>query len=173
MTGASNGYPTANSKSIDITSVVSPSPANVKIRWHYYNGSYEYWWAIDNVKVNCEAPVCNICTGGNHPGSVPNVLTVVKSGTNLNLTWTAPPICTPSGYGLYRGTLPWTAYNHASIDCSITGTSTSTPSDTASYYYLIVPLTSTAEGSYGTSSSATERPQGSSPCRTIQDLNPC
>ena len=116
------------------------------------------------------------CTsgGGALPGNVLNVLTVAKSGTDLNLTWTAPPApCNPSGYGLYRGALPWTAYNHASVNCGITGTTTSTLQDTGSYYYLIVPLTSSAEGSYGTSSSGTQRPQGTSPCRATQDTNPC
>ena len=173
MQGASNGYPTPTIRTIDITSVVAPAPASVKIRWHYYQAQNEYWWAIDNVKVTCETPVCTTCTGGNHPGNVLNMLTIVKSGTDLNLNWQPNSLCTVSGYGLYRGTLPWTAYNHASVNCSITGTSTNTPQDTGSYFYLIVPYASTSEGSYGTDSSGTQRPQGTSPCRTTQDTNPC
>jgi len=56
-----DGYPNPNTKQIDITSAIAANPANVKIRWHYYNASFEWWWAIDNVKVSCITYNCNIC----------------------------------------------------------------------------------------------------------------
>lgn len=62
MQGGDNGYPTPNTKEIDITSIVAANPANIKIRWHYYNASYDWWWAIDNVKVYCVGYSCNICS---------------------------------------------------------------------------------------------------------------
>ena len=61
MQGSDDGFPTPNKKQIDITSIVAANPANIKIRWHYYNASYEWWWAIDNVKVYCGEYGCNIC----------------------------------------------------------------------------------------------------------------
>jgi len=126
-------------------------------------------WFIDDVLVNYGSA----CTSPSAAGKVLNTLAVSKSGTNLSLSWTAPAApCTPTGYGLYRGTLPWTAYNHSSVSCTISTTTTTTPQDTGSYYYLIVPLNASTEGSYGKSSSGTEIPQGSSPCRT-QDLTVC
>jgi len=171
---ASDGYPIPNTKVIDITSAIAGNPATTKIRWHYYNGSFEWWWAIDNVRVLCENPVCTTCnTVPGYPGYVPGTLTVAKAGSNFNLAWTSPGgICTPIGYGLYRGTLPWTSYDHASVNCAIPATSATTPQDTDSYYYLIVPYNNVNEGSYGKDSSGTERPQGSSPCKS-QTLSPC
>jgi len=107
------------------------------------------------------------------PGRVLNTLLAAKSGTNIALSWLAPGgTCSPTAYGLYRGTLPWTTYNHASVTCGIASTSYSTPSGTGSYYYLIVPLNATNEGSYGRASSGSEIPQGSSPCLT-QSLTVC
>jgi choice-of-anchor C domain-containing protein len=55
MQGASDGYPTPNTKTIDITSAIAANPANARIRFHYYNGDWEWWWAIDNVRVRCES----------------------------------------------------------------------------------------------------------------------
>jgi trimeric autotransporter adhesin len=127
-------------------------------------------WYIDDVSINYGS-ACTV--GSNPPGRVLNNMIVTKSGTNLNLSWTAPGgTCTVTGYGLYRGTLPWTGYNHASIDCTITTTSTTTPQQSGSNYYLIVPLNATNEGSYGTDSAGTQRPQGSSPCKP-QNLTVC
>ena len=54
MQNASDGYPAPNTKVIDISSYVS-NCSNVKIRFHYYNGNYEWYWAIDNVKVRTSA----------------------------------------------------------------------------------------------------------------------
>jgi exo-beta-1,3-glucanase (GH17 family) len=53
MQGVDNDYPTPNTKSIDITSVIGANRSNLKIRFHYYNGSFEWWWAIDNIKIRC------------------------------------------------------------------------------------------------------------------------
>jgi hypothetical protein len=55
-----DGYPTANTKVVDITDLAAGKP-NVKIRFHYYNANYDWWWAIDNVKVTCYVPSCNVC----------------------------------------------------------------------------------------------------------------
>ena len=125
---------------------------------------------LDDVEIRSVAT----CTtgGGDYPGEA-KMLSVAKSSTNLNLVWTALTGCSPTGYGLYRGSLPWTGYNHTSINCAISGTSITTPQDTGSYYFLIVPTTAACEGSYGKDSAGNERPQGSNPCRSTQCLNPC
>lgn len=60
MQGASDGYPRPNTKIVDLTAQAAGRP-NVQIRFRYYNGNYDYWWAIDNVKVTCVVPVCNVC----------------------------------------------------------------------------------------------------------------
>ncbi|OGF63648.1 MAG: hypothetical protein A2Y62_02025 [Candidatus Fischerbacteria bacterium RBG_13_37_8] len=128
---------------------------------------------VDDISLTGVLAPTSCTTGTQPPGKVLNNLTVAKSGANLNLAWTAPGgTCVPTGYGLYRGALPFTVYNHASLNCAITGTSTSTAQDTGSYYYLVVPLNASNEGSYGVDSSNVERPQGTTPCHA-QDLTSC
>ncbi len=40
---------------IDITAHAN---AAMKVRFHYYDATYEYWWAVDNVEINgLTAPV--------------------------------------------------------------------------------------------------------------------
>ena len=114
------------------------------------------------------------CTTGNQPpGKVLNDLTVTKSSGNPLLNWTAVGgTCTVTGYGIYRGALPWTAYNHASINCATAGTTYTDSTATNSYYYLVVPYNATNEGTYGTDSSNTQRPVGSSPCKS-QNTTSC
>jgi hypothetical protein len=154
---------------------------NIQIEVKYYTDPSVQWEGVyvDDISLtntriqSCDA-YSDTCPSSGRPGTVLNNLRITKSGTNLSLTWTAPSSpCVPTGYGLYRGTLPWTTYTHTSVNCSITSTSTTTPQDTGSYYYLITPYTATAEGSYGTSSSGTQRPQGTSPCKATQDVNAC
>ena len=127
-------------------------------------------WYIDDVKIDYKS-TCT--TGSSSAGLVKNYLTMSKSGTNLSLSWQVPGgTCQVTGYGVYRGILPWTAYNYASLTCAATGTTYSTPQDTGSYYFVVVPNNSTTEGSYGKASSGTERPVAATPCRT-QNLTIC
>ena len=126
------------------------------------------------VPVDTTAAMQTYCySASGSPGRVLDTLLATKSSTNIALTWQAPGgTCVPTGYGLYRGTLPWTGYNHASVTCGIAATSYSTPQGTGSYYYLIVPATAANEGSYGRASSGSEISQGTSPCLT-QSLTVC
>jgi hypothetical protein len=124
-------------------------------------------WAVDNIQISGGSWQCNVCTGGpaNPPGKVLNNLTIAKSGTNLQLNWTAPGgTCEVTKYGVYRGTLPWSGYNHAIVNCNVTGTSFTTAQDTGSYYFLVVPQNSANEGSYGTSSNGNQIPPASTAC---------
>jgi hypothetical protein len=50
MTGADNPSPLGvNTKSLDL-SAYAAGKTSVKVRFHY-TGSYDYWWAVDNVRV--------------------------------------------------------------------------------------------------------------------------
>jgi len=129
---------------------------------------------LTNIKYQGCDQQSDICAAANPPGKVLNNLMVSKSGGNPLLSWQAPnPSCSISAYGIYRGNLPITLYNHSSISCSITSTSFTDTTATGNHYYLIVPYNSSGEGSYGTNSNGTERPQGTSPCNPSQNLNPC
>jgi hypothetical protein len=99
------------------------------------------------------------------PGSV-QTLSVATSGTDLHLTW--EPACPASDYAIYEGTIG-DFTSHAPRICSTGGATSWTLSPpSGSVYYIIVPLNESAEGSYGTTSSGTERPAGSPACRPRQ-----
>ena len=57
MVGASDGYPVPATKVVDISSLAR-NRSGVTVRFHYYNATYEYWWAVDTVTVRTgPAPV--------------------------------------------------------------------------------------------------------------------
>ncbi len=128
---------------------------------------------------NGTQPFALVVTGAiepvtNPPGRVLNNLTISKSGTSLNLSWQAPGgTCDTTKYGVYRGTLPLTSYNHAYLDCNVNSTSFSTSQDTGSYYFLVVPQNSSSEGSYGHKSNGDEIDRAASPCVSNYNTTQC
>lgn len=144
---------------------------NLKIRYTFASdGSINNGgWYIDDVQIKWGSS-CQ--TVSNAPGKVLNNLTVVKSGNNVMLNWQVPGgTCEVTGYGIYKGNLPWTGYNHSSADCSITTTSYTDLNPTGSYYYLVVPLNNSNEGTYGTDSNNNQRPIGFNPCNPQDQTN--
>lgn len=88
--GNDDGPYSALHKSINITSAVGGSSA-AKVRFHY-EGDYEYWWAIDNVKIthlNCTAPAATFAITADCPNnqfSVTANVTSLGSATDLTLS---------------------------------------------------------------------------------------
>ena len=137
---------------------------NFQVRFNCATDASVLWqgWFIDDVSIDY-ASFC--ATGNTAPGSIMNNLMISKSGNDLVLQWTAPASpCVTSDYGIYRGILPWTGYNHASITCNTGGTNYITPVDNGSYYFLSVAQNESNEGSYGMDYSGNQRPAASSPC---------
>lgn len=60
LAGLDDGYPTPNSKTVDLTAMAAFQP-DVQLRFHYYNANNDFWWAIDNVNVTCVPRVCRNC----------------------------------------------------------------------------------------------------------------
>lgn len=56
-----DGYPVPNTKSLDLSSFAAFQP-DVRVRFHYYNGNDDFWWAIDNVQFTCVPRICHNCT---------------------------------------------------------------------------------------------------------------
>jgi hypothetical protein len=116
------------------------------------------------------------------PASVPDgsanstPLKIVKSATpgSLDLTWGASCGTGVTNYVIYEGTIgSWFSHN-TNFGCGQgTGTSGTITPSSGNRYYLIVPATASAEGSYGKKSDGTERPQSTSPCIATQDLTTC
>lgn len=179
MQGAHDGYPTPNTKTIDLSALASGQP-NVKLRFHYYNGQNERWWAIDNVSVTCPVLSCHVCPGS-PPGEagVSPPLTLSLTGATLALSWGGVSAgCSGADYAIYRGTLGSLhtgVYDHASVVCSTAGATAHAmpvPAGPA-LYFLVTALSPTEEGSYGRSSSGAERPRAASPCKPAGNTTTC
>ncbi len=127
------------------------------------------------VRVSGPAPYDN-------PGSVPVTVTVAHAtapSADLFLNWEASCSTDAESYGIYEGVIgAW--YSHTLLDCDDDGSDFSeqiTPA-AGNTYYLVVPRTSTAEGSYGKCSpgvcgAADERPVGAVQCVAPQALPAC
>jgi hypothetical protein len=113
------------------------------------------------------------------PGSVSTSLRVTKSATtpgNLALSWGASCSADAVGYAIYEGRLG-DFTSHVKKDCSDDGGDRVEEifprSEDA--YYLLVALTGTDEGSYGTASTGAERflPAAADRCLASQILTAC
>jgi len=82
----------------------------------------------------------------------------------LNLSWGTSCLGGNADYAVYEGPIGEFA-RHEPILCSTTGATTAsiTPAS-GDRYYLVVPLSSSREGSYGTASDGTQRRTGLSTC---------
>jgi len=99
-------------------------------------------------------------------------LLVSKVSTFLRLSWGASCLSSDVDYEIYRGLLGDFG-NHAPLYCTTGGfTQKTVPSDTGSYYYLVVPNNAVLEGSYGRTSEGVERPPGAGAC-LVQGVGAC
>ncbi|OGF65013.1 MAG: hypothetical protein A2Y62_14405 [Candidatus Fischerbacteria bacterium RBG_13_37_8] len=152
----------------------------IKIRFKYATndlGSSGGWY-IDDVQVLWSE---SCISEGEPPGAVPDndnypglPLSITKDGANLSLNWDAPGgTCLTQDYGIYRGSLPWSGYNHVPVTCTTCGTtSVVITQGTNSYYYLVVARNAGHEGSYGLDSSNLQRPASPSSC-SPQQIGTC
>ena len=123
---------------------------------------------------------CACTHWGAIPGSVPDgdslrgyLLRMGKSGASVVLSWGASCSDSASDYSVHRGTLG-TWYSHQALACTTGGvTSTTLAPGAASSYFLVVPLTADAEGSYGATSAGVQRPSSSAACRSVWVTQVC
>ncbi len=107
MQDADDGYPTPNTKALDLTSVAA-GQSDVRIRFHYFQGAFDWWWAIDNVQVTCLGnPTCINCEGSCltitlSPPTLPNG----NAGTPYNQTITASGGTGPYTFTVSSGAIP-------------------------------------------------------------------
>jgi hypothetical protein len=118
---------------------------------------------------------------GGVPGETSG-LTLRSDADRLTLEWDAAAGgCNAPGHAVYVGDLDALGgglYTHdTALTCEQPGGSfelaIGDPLIDGSRYFLVVPLTGAAEGSYGRGSSAGERPVSGAACRDLQNLNPC
>ncbi|OGF66833.1 MAG: hypothetical protein A2Y62_10670 [Candidatus Fischerbacteria bacterium RBG_13_37_8] len=169
------GSQTSSTRWGDYTSM-SVDPVDDCTFWHfnqYFATSSANGWAT-----YVGAFKFNECTprGAGEPGPI-----LLAKSSNLVISWPAlPDGCGNRDYAVYKGDLAGllstTNYNHLSVTCTTSNTTTysmAMPSD-ASAYFLVTSESAFDEGSYGRNSGGTERPQAAtSPCRSLQTIGAC
>jgi subtilisin-like proprotein convertase family protein len=108
--GASSAEP--DHKTIDITAQAAGA-ANVQVRFHYYNGHFEWYWMIDNIKVDhvsagtCNQAVCAAPAGVAKPvadGSFGTPMTGSRAdalASSIALTWDVSTCSSTDHHVLY------------------------------------------------------------------------
>ena len=120
-------------------------------------------------------------TSGATAGSVPNgagipgvPLLANKNVVNLNdvdLGWSASCNVGATDYTVYMGDIG-SFYNHDQVVCTTASSTNYTVINPgADKYFLVVPIAGTEEGSYGTDSTGSQRPQSTVPCNAVQNTS--
>jgi len=149
--GASS--PDPDSQSIDITAQAAGA-ADVQVRFYYYNGSYDWYWEVDNVVVSYTAPggcVANTCTpsatvpppvpdGGTVAGTPMGAARMVADGSQIDLSWDVST-CTATEYHAVYGPLSGVStYSLTGAQCGlgITGSYSWTSTPAGDLWFSIV-----------------------------------
>jgi hypothetical protein len=126
-------------------------------------GAYKY----DNGEVDEGAAFLYLGLADVSAGWVPAdtpLLLAKADGGKIHLSWGSSCLASDVDYEVYQGFLGDFAV-HNSLTCSTGGLTEVTISpNLGSRYYLVVPTSTTSEGSYGTRSDGTERPPGTPAC---------
>jgi subtilisin-like proprotein convertase family protein len=150
-------------KTINITAQAAGA-ANVQVRFHYYQASFEWFWQLDNVKVTYTAPggcQTNVCLAPSAPPPVPDgsfgtAMTGSRgdpSGTSINLTWDVASCAAPNYHLLYGDLATVASYAIGGSACAIgtSGTATWSGVPAGSLWFVIAADDGAAtEGSWGT-----------------------
>ena len=160
--GAGSSNP--DHRTLDITAE-SAGASNAQVRFHYFNAHYEWFWQVDNVKVDTTtAPVCSqsLCAAG--PGVAKPVAdgsygTAMKgsrgdpSGSTINLTWDIAT-CSSTDHHVLYGALASVAtatVSGASCNLGATGSASWTGVPAGNLWFVVVgDNDATSEGSWGT-----------------------
>lgn len=156
--------------SIDVTPWAAGNPA-FRLRFSYQNAAYDYWFAVDNVRVT--AQVGEACTpsasrvyavpDGTQPGSQP--LRAARAALGVQITWDAGLAgCASTGYHLIWGYgRDLAAYAASGADCTLSASGshlwTASPEISGDVVWFLVLGNDGAatEGGWGSASSGAER----------------
>jgi hypothetical protein len=124
-------------------------------------------WKYDNGESNEGRAYLYLGAADVPAGWVPTdtpLLLAKAEGGKIQLSWGPSCLASDLDYAMYQGFLGDFAI-HNPVSCSTSGlTEITVPLPLGDKYYLIVPSSTTSEGSYGRSSDGTERPPGTPVC---------
>ena len=159
--GASS--PNPDHQTLDVTAQAAGA-SNAQVRFHYYNGHWEWYWMVDNVKVSYGAPggcnqaVCVGPTGGARPvgdgttGSPMRGSRSDPSGSSIALTWDVLT-CSSSDHHVLYGNLANVSTSTVSgsvCDLGTSGNATWTGVPAGNLWFVVVGDDDVSrEGSWG------------------------
>ncbi len=156
-------------RSIGITAQAAGA-ANVQVRFHYYQATYEYYWQVDNVKVTYEAPGgCQSDACLDPPSAPPPVpdgtfgapmtaSLAATDGSAIAIHWDVAT-CTATGYKVLYGSLAnvaSTMVDGAACAIGTSGSATWSEVPAGDLWYVVVATDgSGTEGAWGAGGGAT------------------
>ena len=167
MEGSDDGYPTPNVKRIELTENLTGA-SSFRIRFHYYNANFDWWWAIDNVRV-----VCVLSGSGGQPPAAPQNVAATPGDGQVTLTWGAVQGAT--SYNIYMATQSgvtkanWQSKPGGMKHEGITGTSfthTGLQNGTT-YYFVVTAVNAAGESAESAEVSATPQASGGGTSGTV------
>ena len=161
--GAGSGNP--DHKTIDI-SAQAAGAADAQVRFHYWNGSNEEYWQVDNVTIDtsapgsCDMPVCALpAAGGAKPVADGTFGTAMRgskanpAATTINLTWDVSSCASADHHVLYGdlANVASAAVAGAACDLGTTGSAAWSGVPAGNLWFVIVGDDDGAtEASWGT-----------------------
>ena len=155
--------PNPDHKTIDISEEAAGA-ANAQVRFHYYDGYYEWYWQLDNVRVStttsagCSQTACTATPGIAKPVADGSFGTAMKAsradaaGATINLTWDVST-CSSSDHHVLYGNLANVAsstVSGASCDLGTFGSATWPGVPAGSLWFVVVGNdNAVTEGSWG------------------------
>ncbi len=167
--GASSANP--DHRSVDITTQAAGAP-DAQVRFRYHGGQFEWFWQVDNVKVDAAAPAsCDMTTCIAGPGSARPVAdgsfgTAMKgsradaAGSTIDLTWDVATCASSDHHVLYGdlASVASAAISGASCDLGIAGSATWTAVPAGDLWFVVVGDDDGAvEGSWGIDGNGAQR----------------
>jgi len=136
----------------------------------YFYGDPELVFIFQAWELGLDNPRITKDTLASEPGRVPTDMLMTRlTSTQVKLFWSPSPCAGAVNYGIYEGDLG-DFTSHVPVTCTDLMADFEERIVTApgNHYYLVVPLGSVVEGSYGLDSAGAERPPSTAACKPIQ-----
>ena len=161
--------PNPDHKTINITTQAAGAP-DAQIRFHYYTAQFEWWWQVDNVKVDATGPAgCNMVQCPAAPGVAKPVAdgsygTSMKAsnagGTSISLTWDVTTCSSTDHEVIYGNLASLASYTVAGGYCGLGTSGSATWSGVPAGDLWFVVVGTDGAGTEGTWGNATSGPIG-------------
>jgi len=156
--------PNPDQQTIDLTAAAAGA-TNVQVRFHYFNAQYEFYWQVDNVRVDTTLPgVCTqvVCAPASNVvrpvadgtfGTPMSASRAGVSGATIQLTWDVSTCSSTDHHVLYGPLASVASATVAGAACNLGGLSSATWTGVPPgnlWFVIVGDDDATTEGSWGT-----------------------